>query len=76
MILHIDEIDSIGYNREIATHSLERTQMSYSHKMEEYERIFIATSNYLDCLDGAILMRFDSKIEFKPLCAEKLKKHL
>lgn len=74
-ILHIDEIDSIGYNRQNATHSWERTIVNeLLTQMEDYEGIFIATSNHLDCLDSAILRRFDSKIEFKPLRGEKLKK--
>ena len=76
MILHIDEIDSIGLQPRDCHALVGAHTNELLTQMEEYERIFIATSNYLDCLDGAILMRFDSKIEFKPLCAEKLKKHL
>ena len=42
--------------------------------MENYDGVFIATSNHLDCLDRAILRRFDSKIEFRPLSLQNLKK--
>lgn len=74
-ILHIDEIDSIGYNREGATHSWERTLVNeLLTQMEDYDGVFIATSNHLDCLDRAILRRFDSKIEFRPLSPQNLKK--
>lgn len=74
-ILHIDEIDSIGYNREGATHSWERTLVNeLLTQMENYDGVFIATSNHLDCLDRAILRRFDSKIEFRPLSPQNLKK--
>lgn len=74
-ILHIDEIDSIGYNREGATHTWERTLVNeLLTQMENYDGVFIATSNHLDCLDRAILRRFDSKIEFRPLSPHNLKK--
>lgn len=74
-ILHIDEIDSIGYNREGATHTWERTLVNeLLTQMENYDGVFIATSNHLDCLDRAILRRFDSKIEFRPLSPQNLKK--
>lgn len=74
-ILHIDEIDSIGYNREGTTHTWERTLVNeLLTQMENYDGVFIATSNHLDCLDRAILRRFDSKIEFRPLSPQNLKK--
>lgn len=74
-ILHIDEIDSIGYNREGATYTWERTLVNeLLTQMENYDGVFIATSNHLDCLDRAILRRFDSKIEFRPLSPQNLKK--
>lgn len=74
-ILHIDEIDSIGYNREGATRTWERTLVNeLLTQMENYDGVFIATSNHLDCLDRAILRRFDSKIEFRPLSPQNLKK--
>lgn len=64
-ILLIDEADSFLQDRTSANHSWEVTQVNeLLTQMESFEGIFIATTNYMECLDKASLRRFDMKAKF------------
>lgn len=72
-ILVFDEVDSFLAKRSEAVRSYEVTQVNEMlTQMENFEGIFIATTNLLDSLDSASLRRFDIKIAFYPLSGEKL----
>ncbi len=64
-ILVFDEVDSFLSSRENASKSWEVTQVNEMLvQMENFEGIFIATTNLMDNLDRASLRRFDLKLEF------------
>jgi len=64
-ILLLDEADSFLQNRESAKQSWEITQVNeFLTQMEDFEGIFIASTNLLDILDSASLRRFDFKVKF------------
>lgn len=61
-VLLIDEADSFLQDRTSAHRSWEITQVNeFLTQMESFEGIFIATTNYMDCLDKASLRRFDMR---------------
>lgn len=72
-VLIFDEVDSFLRDREIAGRFWEVTQVNEMLvQMEEFDGIFIATTNLVDSLDRACLRRFDLKIEFGYLKASQV----
>lgn len=75
-VLLIDEVDSFLQERGKAHRSWEVTQVNeFLTQMEEFEGIFIATTNLVEGLDAASLRRFDLKTQFgylKPVQASGL----
>ncbi|OYZ58968.1 MAG: hypothetical protein B7Y17_05865 [Sulfuricurvum sp. 24-42-5] len=64
-VLVFDEVDSFLQDRREAKASWEVTQVNEMLvQMENYEGIFIATTNLMSGLDQACLRRFDLKLEF------------
>jgi SpoVK/Ycf46/Vps4 family AAA+-type ATPase len=71
-VLILDEADSFLQARSEAKHSWEITQVNeLLTQMEEYEGLFICTTNLLEKLDPASLRRFDWKVAFKPMTASQ-----
>ncbi|HHH72327.1 MAG TPA: AAA family ATPase, partial [Sulfuricurvum sp.] len=71
-VLVFDEVDSFLQDRREAQRSWEVTQVNEMLvQMENFEGVFIATTNLVDGLDRASLRRFDLKLEFGPLNAEQ-----
>jgi SpoVK/Ycf46/Vps4 family AAA+-type ATPase len=71
-VLVFDEVDSFLADRTQAKQSWEVTQVNEMLvQMENFEGIFIATTNLMDNLDKASLRRFDLKLEFDYLKAEQ-----
>jgi hypothetical protein len=69
-VLILDEADSFLQSRAQARHSWEITQVNeLLTQMEEYDGLFICTTNLLEKLDAASLRRFDWKIAFKAMAA-------
>ncbi|MBO4698511.1 ATP-binding protein [bacterium] len=67
-ILLLDEADSFFRNREGAVHSWEVTQVNeLLTQMEEFNGIFICTTNLRKIMDPAMNRRFHALIEFRPL---------
>ena len=67
-VLIFDEVDTFLQDRKSAMRSWEISQVNEMlTQMEEFDGIFIATTNLMDNLDEASLRRFDVKVEFKPL---------
>ncbi len=67
-VLIFDEVDTFLQDRKTAMRSWEISQVNEMlTQMEEFDGIFIATTNLMDNLDDASLRRFDIKIEFKSL---------
>jgi SpoVK/Ycf46/Vps4 family AAA+-type ATPase len=75
-VLVFDEVDSFLQDRRAAKNSWEVTQVNEMLvQMENFDGIFIATTNLMSGLDQASLRRFDMKLEFgylKPEQAWKL----
>ena len=70
-VLVFDEVDSFLADRTQAKQSWEVTQVNEMLvQMENFEGIFIATTNLMDNLDRASLRRFDLKLEFDYLKSE------
>ena len=64
-VLVFDEVDSFLADRTTARANWEITQVNEMlTQMEEFEGIFIATTNLIDNLDRASLRRFDLKLKF------------
>lgn len=71
-VLVFDEVDSFLADRSGAQRNWEVTQVNEMLvQMENFEGIFIATTNLIDNLDKASLRRFDLKLEFDFLKAEQ-----
>jgi SpoVK/Ycf46/Vps4 family AAA+-type ATPase len=71
-VLIFDEVDSFLQDRANARASWEVSQVNEMLvQMENFEGIFIATTNLMDNLDKASLRRFDLKLEFDFLSAEQ-----
>ncbi|TKI68505.1 ATP-binding protein [Sulfurimonas crateris] len=67
-VLIFDEVDTFLSDRENAKASWEVTQVNEMLvQMENFEGVFIATTNLMDNLDRASLRRFDLKLEFSYL---------
>ena len=67
-VLIFDEVDSFLSDRSIAKQSWEVTQVNEMLvQMENFDGVFIATTNLMDNLDRASLRRFDLKLEFSYL---------
>jgi len=72
-ILIFDEVDGFLAERGQAKVNWEVTQVNEMLiQMENFEGIFIATTNLIDHLDQASLRRFDLKLEFKVLKPQQL----
>ncbi len=72
-VLIFDEVDGFLAERGHAKVNWERTQVNEMLvQMENFEGIFIATTNLIDHLDKASLRRFDLKLEFKALSPKQL----
>jgi transitional endoplasmic reticulum ATPase len=64
-VLLIDEVDSFLQERSKALRSWEVTQVNeFLTQMEQFEGIFIASTNLVEGLDAASLRRFDLKAKF------------
>jgi len=64
-VLIFDEVDSFLSSRENASASWQVSQVNEMLvQMENFDGIFIATTNLMDNLDKASLRRFDLKLEF------------
>jgi SpoVK/Ycf46/Vps4 family AAA+-type ATPase len=64
-VLVFDEVDSFLQDRRSAKNSWEVTQVNEMLvQMENFDGIFIATTNLMSGLDQASLRRFDMKLEF------------
>lgn len=64
-VLVFDEVDSFLSDRAGASHSWERTLVNEMlTQMQNFEGVFVATTNLKDSLDKAALRRFDIKLEF------------
>ena len=71
-VLVFDEVDSFLADRTQAKQSWEVTQVNEMLvQMENFEGVFIATTNLMDNLDKASLRRFDLKLEFEYLNPEQ-----
>ncbi len=71
-VLVFDEVDSFLADRRGANRSWEVTQVNEMLvQMENFEGIFIATTNLMENLDQASLRRFDLKLEFGYLKPEQ-----
>jgi SpoVK/Ycf46/Vps4 family AAA+-type ATPase len=71
-VLQIDEADSFLQARENAQRSWEVTQVNeLLTQMENFEGVFIASTNFMDNFDSAAMRRFDMKLELKPLTEDQ-----
>ena len=71
-ILLIDEIDSIAGNRKDADRNYQKTFVNQLlTELDNFEGIFIATCNFLDALDPAVLRRLFLKIKFDFMTEEQ-----
>lgn len=71
-VLVFDEVDSFLVDRTQAKQSWEVTQVNEMLvQMENFDGVFIATTNLMDNLDKASLRRFDLKLEFEYLKPEQ-----
>lgn len=74
-VLLLDEVDSFLRDRTLSSHSWEVTQVNeLLTQIENFEGVFIATTNLIDLLDPAALRRFDLKTKFDFLKPEQAKK--
>lgn len=71
-VLLIDEVEGLLFDRREASRSWELTQTNeFLCQMEDFQGLFICTTNCFDRLDPATLRRFALKCEFKPLRPEQ-----
>ena len=74
-VLIFDEVDSFLQDRKQAMRSWEISQVNEMlTQMENFDGIFIATTNLMENLDKASIRRFDIKMEFKPLDSIQIEK--
>lgn len=72
-VLLLDEADSFLQARDKAVRSWEITQVNEMlTQMEQFEGIFIASTNFMDSLDEATLRRFDLKVRFNWLAPAQI----
>lgn len=70
-ILFLDEVDGMLQSREHASRSWEVTQVNeLLHRMENFEGVLVAATNFVQSLDRAVLRRFTFKLEFGYLTDE------
>lgn len=73
VVLLLDEADTLLADRAHAGPSWEVSQTNeFLAQMESFPGIFICTTNMLDRLDGAVLRRFQFRLEFEALRADQL----
>lgn len=71
-VLVFDEVDSFLTDRTTANRSWEVTQVNEMLvQMENFDGVFIATTNLMENLDKASIRRFDLKLEFTFLKSEQ-----
>jgi transitional endoplasmic reticulum ATPase len=71
-VLVLDEADSLLADRRDARHQWETTQVNEMlSQMEDFDGIFVCTTNLLERLDPASLRRFDFKVRFDYLRPEQ-----
>jgi transitional endoplasmic reticulum ATPase len=71
-VLLLDEADSFLRNRQGAHHSWETTMVNeLLTQMEDFQGIFVCSTNLMDVFDAASLRRFDLKIKFDFLKADQ-----
>lgn len=71
-VLLLDEADSFLQNRSTARHSWQISHVNeLLTQMEEFEGLFICSTNLVDSLDSASIRRFDVKIKFDYLLPEQ-----
>ena len=71
-VLMLDEADSFLRSRSTAVRSWEVTQVNeLLTRMEDFDGLFICSTNLMDEIDRAALRRFDIKIEFKPMTGDQ-----
>ncbi len=71
-VLLLDEVDSFLHHREAAHQSWEVTQVNeLLQQLENFAGLVLATTNRLEALDAAVLRRFDLKVRFDYLDAER-----
>ncbi len=71
-VLVFDEVDSFLQDRANARASWEVTQVNEMLvQMENFDGVFIATTNLMDNLDKASIRRFDLKLEFAYLTSQQ-----
>lgn len=69
-VLLIDEVDSFLQERGKAHNGWEVTLVNeLLTQLESFDGLLLATTNFLEGLDGAALRRFDLKIQLRPLSA-------
>lgn len=62
-VLIIDEADALLYDRSIATHSWEHSQIAeFLQQIQEYNGILIACTNRVDAVDPALRRRFHRQV--------------
>lgn len=67
-VLIFDEVDSFLNDRNFEVRSADKTKVNEMLvQLENFDGIFIATTNLINSLDKAVLRRFDLKVEFKAL---------
>lgn len=72
-ILLIDELDSIAGNRKDADKNYQKTFVNQLlTELDNFKGIFLATSNFMDGLDPAVLRRLFLKVKFDFLDDEQL----
>ena len=70
-MLVFDEVDTFLQDRSMAQRSWEISQTNEMlTQMENFDGIFIATTNFIDSLDEACIRRFDMKIKFDFMLSE------
>jgi SpoVK/Ycf46/Vps4 family AAA+-type ATPase len=73
-VLLLDEADTFLYNRNMAKQSWEVSAVNeFMVRLEQFEGVFLATTNRFDSFDKAILRRFQLKVEFGFLRSEQVK---
>ncbi|WP_028450820.1 ATP-binding protein [Chitinibacter tainanensis] len=71
-VLLLDEADSFFQKREFAHNSWEVTQVNeLLQQMEQFDGVFICTTNFVNALDPAVIRRFSLMVEFLPLSTEQ-----
>jgi SpoVK/Ycf46/Vps4 family AAA+-type ATPase len=73
-VLLLDEADTFLYSRNLAQHSWEISAVNeFMVRLEQYDGVFLATTNRFDSFDKAVLRRLQMKVEFGYLNSEQVK---